>query len=357
MSIPSFSKKKKKKKKEKKIKSFNCNFCKTHRAPSNESPIASQERFSAGENRSYSLAFCRPVSAAHPSVLPLSPRSAARNWQKRGRFVFRPAPSRSIKIRPVSRDVDAFSEAGWALPVRPGERRGRESRKRERESDRGTRRGKRGERRERQGGRGGRAREPEPEPEPEPDPDVKPGKSFVRTKAGGNSIVPWRKSSRRSRRDNNCPLLRRCFSLSPSFPSCYCCWLLASWLLPPPRVLSAPTSRSPPPSASVYPRPPPSLFPRLSLSLAPRCWHPPAASAHACLFPRALTNSDLRERDVTPLRRMLLTIFRLIRTMPNLTEHVSTHAYIYGDRARISRNEGRFFRGFFWGDGGSLRGF
>lgn len=31
--------------------------------------------------------------------------------------VFRPAPSTSIKIRPVSRDVDAFSEAGWALPV------------------------------------------------------------------------------------------------------------------------------------------------------------------------------------------------------------------------------------------------
>lgn len=49
-------------------------------------------------------------------------------------FVFRPAPSRSIKIRPVSRDVDAFSEAGWALPVRPGERGGIPHRRRVRET-------------------------------------------------------------------------------------------------------------------------------------------------------------------------------------------------------------------------------
>lgn len=76
--------------------------------------------------------------------------------------------------------------------------------------------------------------------EDEPDPDVKPGKSLVHIGAGGNSIVPWRKSSRRSRQDNNCPLLRRCFSLSP-FPSCYCCWLLPR--LPPPRS-SLPSSAS-----------------------------------------------------------------------------------------------------------------
>lgn len=74
---------------------------------------------------------------------PRSPLDPPRNWQERWvvfspfsffSFVFRPAPSRSIKIRPVSRDVDAFSEAGWALPVRPGERGGIPHRRRVRET-------------------------------------------------------------------------------------------------------------------------------------------------------------------------------------------------------------------------------
>lgn len=77
------------------------------------------------------------------SLDPRSPLDPPRNWQERWvvfspfsffSFVFRPAPSRSIKIRPVSRDVDAFSEAGWALPVRPGERGGIPHRRRVRET-------------------------------------------------------------------------------------------------------------------------------------------------------------------------------------------------------------------------------
>lgn len=87
----------------------------------NQSSLIISKEWSRGKTFLF-YASCRPVSAAHPSDL--FPPEAGRNWQKRGRFVFRPAPSRSIKIRPVSRDVDAFSEAGWALPVRPGELRG-----------------------------------------------------------------------------------------------------------------------------------------------------------------------------------------------------------------------------------------
>lgn len=113
----------------------------------NKSSLIISKEWSRGKTFLF-YASCRPVSAAHPSDL--FPPEAGRNWQKRGRFVFRPAPSRSIKIRPVSRDVDAFSEAGWALPVRPGELRGWGERERAG--------GWVGERREREGGRGGRAR-------------------------------------------------------------------------------------------------------------------------------------------------------------------------------------------------------
>ena len=114
------------KRKKEKTKSINRNFCKTPQHPATSPPIASQERsLRGGKNILIPLHSVVQLARLNPLPCPLRPAARPRNWQKRGRFVFRPAPSRSIKIRPVSRDVDAFSEAGWALPVRPGERRGR----------------------------------------------------------------------------------------------------------------------------------------------------------------------------------------------------------------------------------------
>lgn len=46
-----------------------------------------------------------------PPAILSPPRLVPDNWQESGRFVFGSAPSSGIKIRPVSRDVDAFSEA------------------------------------------------------------------------------------------------------------------------------------------------------------------------------------------------------------------------------------------------------
>ncbi|KAL2722277.1 hypothetical protein V1478_009140, partial [Vespula squamosa] len=60
-----------------------------------------------------------PSSQGHSGLYRPNLKSRPGNWQKNSCFVLGPVPSRRIKIRPVSRDVDVFSEAGWALPAGP----------------------------------------------------------------------------------------------------------------------------------------------------------------------------------------------------------------------------------------------
>ncbi|KAF7399140.1 hypothetical protein HZH68_007732 [Vespula germanica] len=56
-----------------------------------------------------------PSSQGHSGLCRPNLKSRPGNWQKNSCFLLGPVPSRRIKIRPVSRDVDVFSEAGWAL--------------------------------------------------------------------------------------------------------------------------------------------------------------------------------------------------------------------------------------------------
>lgn len=196
---------------------------------------------------------------------PRSPLDPPRNWQERWvvfspfsffSFVFRPAPSRSIKIRPVSRDVDAFSEAGWALPVRPGERGGIPHRRRVRETR-------------------GRARAiPMRTPA-----QVLSALAAIALSHGAKVHVAPRRIT---------------------IVLCCASPLLFPLLLPPP----PPSSSSLPTLLSPLLLPCIFLlyfslsfsFPLLRVPCVCSSVYPPAASAHACLFPRALTNSDLRPR-------------------------------------------------------------
>nr|KAF7423127.1 hypothetical protein H0235_008410 [Vespula pensylvanica] len=60
-----------------------------------------------------------PSSQGHSGLCRPNLKSRPGNWQKNSCFLLGPVPSRRIKIRPVSRDVDVFSEAGWALLAGP----------------------------------------------------------------------------------------------------------------------------------------------------------------------------------------------------------------------------------------------
>ncbi|KAF7396166.1 hypothetical protein HZH66_007028 [Vespula vulgaris] len=65
-----------------------------------------------------------PSSQGHSGLCRPNLKSRPGNWQKNSCFLLGPVPSRRIKIRPVSRDVDVFSEAGWALLAGPVVERG-----------------------------------------------------------------------------------------------------------------------------------------------------------------------------------------------------------------------------------------